>query len=816
MYRVLFLPAQPADASAELLHELPARITEKPGQPGQAALLSCRSTADTAFRPLSELLASFRPHIMHVHSQHGAAGMLVDGAMAWAASLLKRFAGLVRCLILDGCMDAQQAAALTASVDCVIGFAAAVDAVQRARWSAAFYQALKAGADLKGALQAAAQDAGAIEPLVQLRAGVQLEQLRLDEQLVPQPRPSRSIPGDIAAPIQLRPQLGDPNSSWLSRGRDIAAAPGPASNFGDAILSKPAAASLAAEPAHTPTAAAAARYLNAGFFRGKTLIPTNQALDLAAGPLRLGVNVGSFWSPGERGAPVPDGLLARLFQHRAELALDVMVRSPEVAISPPVQQLRVAARGDSDMLFFALTFAAPGRYSLSVDLLFHGHLLQSRSVECEVVADAAAAASPAGKPQDGRITFTRTAELDSQALAQLEASPRQLTIVAEREQKTNSIGLRIYDSTQGELERCDTRLTDTSLVKALKVLRERLAAVMGAYQGGIGGTPAELCQHLGMLADVGRRFYRALLPEAEGADSPSGSRANRFALAPGSIIQVAPLSAQLSVPWELLYERPFESYRPETTRLCATFKEHAPADCPDKDDPQVVCPHGFWGYRYIIEQLPCRTLRDEPRTDALPTQIENHKPLELCAIVNTRLRMVDRHLAALRALNVMNVVQVDTLAGLKQELVSSPRGTDFVYFYTHGGADDFGSPYLEIGKDTRVESNDLDAWGIRFPQRPLVFMNACDSASYSPDQFDDLIQLLCSRGAAGVIGTQCEVREVLANEFVLLFLKSFLRRIPAGQALFDVRHALLAQGDPRGLAYSLFAAAEVRLEQKLL
>lgn len=812
MYRVLFLPAQPADASAELLHELPARITDQQGQ----WALSCRSTADTSFRQLSELLASFRPHIVHVHSRDGAAAMLVDGAMAWAASLLKRFVGIVRCLILDGCMDAQQAAALTASVDCVIGFAATVDAPQRARWSAAFYQALQSGLDLKSALHAAAQDAGAIEPAVQLGAGVQLAQLRLAEQLVPKPRQSRSISGDIAAQLPTQPQFGNLNDSLLSGGRDIAAAPGPAPHFGDVILSKPASASLAAEPSATPTAAAAARYLNAGFFRGKTLIPTNQALDLASGPLRLGVNVGSFWSPGERGAPVPDGLLARLFQHRAEVALDVMVRSPEVAISPPVQQLRVAARGDSDMLFFALTFAAPGHYALSVDLLFHGHLLQSRSVECEVVADAAAAANSAGKPQDGRITFTRTAELDPQALAQLEASPRQLTIVAEREQKTNSIGLRIYDSTQGELERCDTRLTDTSLVKALKVLRERLAAVMGAYQGGIGGTPAELCQHLGMLADVGRRFYRALLPDAEGADAPPGSRANRFALAPGSIIQVAPLSAQLSVPWELLYERPFESYRPETTRLCATFKEHAPADCPDKDDPQVVCPHGFWGYRYIIEQLPCRTLRDQPRTEALPTQIENHKPLELCAIVNTRLRMVDRHIAALRALNVMNVVQVDTLAGLKQELVSSPRHTDFVYFYTHGGADDFGSPYLEIGKDTRIESNDLDAWGIRFPQRPLVFMNACDSASYSPDQFDDLIQLLCSRGAAGVIGTQCEVREVLANEFVLLFLKSFLRRIPAGQALFDVRHALLAQGDPRGLAYSLFAAAEVRLEQKLL
>lgn len=785
MYRFLFLPAQPTDGSphgsGDALRQLAAAVAGL--KTGRAP--ECRTAASTSPEEWSRLLADLRPQVVHIHSAEGAS------AEQLPAQLFRLWTRSLRCVILDGCATSAQAQTLSEAVDCVLSLDAALTREQRLGWTLALYEALIAGSHVERAVELA----GAVvdpqhRPAVFVRPGVQLARLWLRD-----PLPA-AMSGDIAAAPYGRPRSAD---------GDIAAR-----------ITRPASQALPSAP--QPTAAApaepGARYLNAGFFRETSLVPAAQALDLKAGAYRLGVNVGSFWSPGERGAALPDGLLAQVFRRRSEVVLDVLVRSQEVAVEPPAQQLRVPAKEDSETIYFALTFPGPGRFNLSVDLLFHGHLLQSRSVECDVVADASVA-PPSAKPQDSRVTFTRTAALASQALAELEASPRQLTIVAEREQSSSSIALRIYDSTKGELERCDTRLTDTSLVKALKVLRERLAEVMGAYQGGIGGTPAELCQHLGMLADVGRRFYRALLPDAEGETDPA-RRTSRFALAPGSIIQVAPLSAQLSVPWELLYERPIESYRKETTRLCPTFKEHDPAACPNQDDPQVVCPHGFWGYRYIIEQLPCRTVRSEPRTDALPMHIENHKPLELCAVVNTRLRMVEKHIAALRAMSVMNVVQVDTLAGLKTELTASPRGSDFVYFYTHGGADDFGSPYLEIGKDTRVEPNDLDAWGVRFPQRPLVFMNACDSASYSPDQFDDLIQLLCSRGAAGVIGTQCEVREMLANEFVLLFLKSFLRQVPAGRALFDVRHALLAQGDPRGLAYSLFAAAEVRLERSLL
>lgn len=68
---------------------------------------------------------------------------------------------------------------------------------------------------------------------------------------------------------------------------------------------------------------------------------------------------------------------------------------------------------------------------------------------------------------------------------------------------------------------------------------------------------------------------------------------------------------------------------------------------------------------------------------------------------------------------------------------------------------------------------------------------------------------------ARFVGTQCEVRELLAKEFLLIFLNGFLRQVPAGRARFDARHALLARSDPRGLAYSLFASAEIKLQQPL-
>ena len=565
------------------------------------------------------------------------------------------------------------------------------------------------------------------------------------------------------------------------------------------------------------------RYLNAGFYLGDAPVPESEPLWLVRTTYQLAVNLGAPWGPGRAEAGIPEQLLAPLFEVGDAVELDVVARSQDLGVSPPAQKIRLPKKGDSATVFFAIELTREGRQSISVDLLYQGHLLQSRRIEVTVAA-APGLPTQSGpiKEQEGYLTFTRTAELGAKPLTALKESPRQLTIVAERDPQSASIGLRFYDQSRAQLAYQDSRLSEASLTKVLEALRSQLARVMTTYAGPGRGTPQELGRSLGALADLGRRFYRALLPglaaPAEADSHAEDTQALRTALVAGGVVQVAPLSAQLSVPWELLYERPIETYREERIRLCTDFAKHGPdpADCPNQGNPQVVCPYGFWGYRYIIEQLPCRVDRSAEVWTTLPLQIDNQAPLHLLAVINSRLGRAAAHVEALRALPGLSLQQVDNLLALQSELAAPQQVAEVVYFYTHGGCDEFGSPYLELAPGSRLQPNDLDAWQVRLPQKPLVVLNACDSANYSPERFDDLIQLLYNCGAAGVLGTQCEVRELLAGDFMVRFLGDFLRQVPAGQALLQARTALLRENDPRGLAYSLFAAADVKLGRPVL
>jgi len=568
------------------------------------------------------------------------------------------------------------------------------------------------------------------------------------------------------------------------------------------------------------------RYLNAGFFAADALLPTDQPLALQSSPYRLGVNVGDFWGPGYPGKPVPQHLLEPYFEQESRLTLDVAVRSLDVEAIPEHALLDLPREGDSPIVFFDLHFTRTGRQAINVDLLFHGHLLQSRRIEVEVVTHAGIELPASAWPvQDGYVTFTRTAMLEPPTLEVLCENPRGLTIVAERDLDLNRIGLRFYDNTGTDLGFQQSTLTDANLTQVLAAVRGQLAGTMDAYTGTVGSTEAVLARHLGQLAAVGRKFYLALLPGLANQDNvvDEGQRLD-VNLQPGMAIQVAPLSSQLGVPWELLYERKIEAYREDRITLCSTFLEHGPAfeDCPSCGDPTVVCPLGFWGYRYIIEQLPCRVDPHEPlRGTTLPLQIGNVIPLRLNANVSLCLNQVDAHLESLRALAPeaqLELVRADSLDGVKAALVDTNHPADIVYFYAHGGRDRWGSPYLEVGTGDQIQLIDLDAWEVDlYRRRPLVVLNACESADYAPDSFENMVRFFCNAGAAGVIGTQCGVKEKLADAFVIAFFRSFFGQVSAGQALFEARQMLLRKHlDPRGLTYSLFASADVKLAQPII
>lgn len=584
-------------------------------------------------------------------------------------------------------------------------------------------------------------------------------------------------------------------------------------------------AQLQTESQITTSTWTAPRYLNAGFFTASGVFGApDSPLALDQVPYRLAVNIGAFWGPGTAVSPFPP-LPDDLYDENDTLTLDVIAHTQDTGlqINSPQQTLPLPRAGDSPVVLFDLAIGQPGRFTIDVDVFYHGHLLQSRRTEFKVVQFAGEELPPSAWPvQDGYITFTRTAHLTREALAPLAAAPRRLTILAERDASWQNIGLRIYDNSGESLALRPSTLTDASLTPLLSGLRRRLLATMDAYSGFIGGSEKLLTTHLGQLAEAGYAFYRSLLPDLPGAANPAtGGTLSRTALRPGDVIQIAPLSAQVSVPWELVYERPIHT---QNITLCSTFRTHGPAatDCPHHNDPYVVCPHAFWGYRYIIEQLPCRVDRHAPLPgQSLPLFVRNGRPLHLTAVTYDTGQQFSNHWQNLRRLAEepqLHLEQITSWAEADTFFTHRETAVNLLYFYTHGGKNDLGQPYLQISDGSKITLNDLEAWQATWRQdAPLVVLNACESADYTPDEFESLILFFSQRGTAGVIGTQCPVKELLADAFILPFFAHFLRQMPAGEALFAARRQLLFDHlDPRGLVYSLFAAAEVKLAQPVL
>ena len=94
---------------------------------------------------------------------------------------------------------------------------------------------------------------------------------------------------------------------------------------------------------------------------------------------------------------------------------------------------------------------------------------------------------------------------------------------------------------------------------------------------------------------------------------------------------------------------------------------------------------------------------------------------------------------------------------------------------------------------------------------PLVVLNACDSAAPSPERLLGLVTGFLRRGAAGAIGTEITVFVSLAVPFAEHFLQSFVNGVQLGEAIRRARIAMLARGNPLGLAYIAFGLPQLAL-----
>jgi serine/threonine protein kinase len=234
--------------------------------------------------------------------------------------------------------------------------------------------------------------------------------------------------------------------------------------------------------------------------------------------------------------------------------------------------------------------------------------------------------------------------------------------------------------------------------------------------------------------------------------------------------------------------------------------------CPNRNDPNVICPSGFWGFKHILEQPP--SVRHEPGVSPrdAQTQLTINGEAKMVMGISLRLDDPEKHYSDVAKLKRYHVTlgrnKADIFTAL--EAVPSP---DFIYLYCHGGKEK-GKSFLGVGKDERLIPNDLVAKNFSWPQsHPLVFINGCRTAELTPGDLLNFVNMFVWCQASGVIGTEISIPESLAREFAAAIFKSLAEpKTTIGEAILEQRLLLLGKYNLMGLAYTPYCHSALRFD----
>ena len=327
---------------------------------------------------------------------------------------------------------------------------------------------------------------------------------------------------------------------------------------------------------------------------------------------------------------------------------------------------------------------------------------------------------------------------------------------------------------------------------------------------------AQLREDLIALAVAGYRFYDTLVERLSKRHPQSLADLVR---SPALVQFTARRSASELVPSSLIYDRPLDTGAPHLT-LCPAFvkalEDGRPlagepcflGACPWEGVETIVCPGGFWGFRHYLGTPVSQG--DESDVAAV---IDGSNGPAMSACFFPGFAGWPEHNARLSPMFPGAYWQTASSREEAKRLLQR-SSAHVVYFYCHGGLK--GTvPYILVDRTTGITRDNIRAfkWDWR-KNRPLVFINGCQTTALEPSHAFDLVTgFVETAHAAGVIGTEITVFEQLASAFAEHFMRSFVQqRRPLGESVRSARLELLRQRNPLGLAYVPFALASLRLE----
>jgi hypothetical protein len=319
--------------------------------------------------------------------------------------------------------------------------------------------------------------------------------------------------------------------------------------------------------------------------------------------------------------------------------------------------------------------------------------------------------------------------------------------------------------------------------------------------------PRAFERSLGELAELGQMLYERVFGAEESWEVAHRLREIDGGQAGPLVVQIARLTLDSTFPWAVIYDRPLH-YHPRRNSVCTRFVEgDCTAQCVHDGDANVICPYGFWGFRYIIEQ----PLRPPGSFVSVRTRLPGGAGARVASVYGAGLGLAERHrqqVGEIVAAQAQQIVHSST-QGLLSEMTEIPS---VVYFYCHGGntayrqwlvvRDDDPLMPAHLGDDLRA------AWA---DGGPLVVLNGCHTGKYDPATLLSFVHRFGALGAAGVIGTEIPIHEYLAEAFGRVLFRRLLAGDPVGRIVYDFRHELLRRRNPLGLVYVPYCYADLRM-----
>jgi len=469
---------------------------------------------------------------------------------------------------------------------------------------------------------------------------------------------------------------------------------------------------------------------------------------------------------------------------RGRVTVTVPVRGPSKAAQI---QLRTPSRS--------------GSATLRILAMYRGNCLMSQLLQADIVT---------GSGYTIVIDYVLTADMSQ--LPSLLAQDLSLHTAME-----NADEIRLVVG-GGSQDMFSTSLNDARIRSAAGMARNALVDVHFGPQGSRSRyddhnscKPQQCYKDLALLATRGWMLYQNVI------DDPRRRRELRDMLRRISLTSGRPARLQIATaegritpfPWQLVYDIPVTGHPPSFTS-CPTLEgwlsganRGIPTSCSYKHEQNTLCPFGFWGYAYELASPASGHGQD------LPIFVKSRDgALRAIAAVSERLNATatQNHFQQLG----LDVKQLRTVHDLENQIYNDHP--DVVYFYCHGKREDipggYPRPLLEIGRDELIAPEDIAAWSEKWPDcawrdpRPLIFMNGCHTSELTPDLLTDFVTTFGDVNAAGSIGTEVALTQLVASEAAELIFAAFNGPYNVAAAMRLMRWNLLRKGNVMGLNYT--------------